>query len=311
MNLSKLLLGSPLLLAPSVALAQSVVLVGPNEGNFAPVDTVVLDDNGTTVVQTSSQPNGTLFQRSTPVNLQSIGLQNGDTLDIFNFGGLDLTLENLGDFQPAGIGVLESDGTQTLLNDSNGTAAFENAAEGALQNANLNSYIFYDGISQDPQAGTADYRIDFRFAFESTDYLVVQERNGNTFFDLTALDINGVPIEGANVLRFGENGGPALSVFDFNTGFANANFQSAQSFAFTVAEISEFFEGTGIEEVPIFGFEVDNDGEADVKFFGASDDTFLNNPVNQDIPGVAAIPEPSVSVLMASLALFAFRRKRA
>lgn len=308
--LSPLRIGLPLLTAVSSLHAQTTVVVGPtNPGSFSPIAGVTYDDNGTPVIQTSEPT--TVTTRSTAVNLTGLTLANGSALDVFNFGGAQVSLGNFATAQPSGIGILQSDGSQVALNA--GTAAFTSAAEAMLQSPNLNSYLYYDGISPDPAPMTADFSINFRFAFESSDYILVQERFGNTYFELTALDINGSPITGANVLQFGgpTTGGAPHTRYDWESGFANATYQSTQSYDFTVAEISQFFEGTGVAAVPIFGFSIDNDGEADVKFFGASDDTFLNNPFNPAIPGSAPVPEPHVALLsfFASLGLLLKRRR--
>ena len=100
-----------------------------------------------------------------------------------------------------------------------------------------------------------------------------------------------IPIAGANVLQFGETGGANFSVYDWNTGYANPGLEANQEMAFSIVESSLFFGGAATATPqPVFGFRIDNDGEADVKFFGASEDTFLNNPLNPNIPGAAAIP---------------------
>lgn len=289
--------------------AQSTVLVGPgNPGSFSPILEVSYSDNGSPLTQTTPHT-GPLMNRSTPVNLTRIILQGGKALDIFNFEAAQTSLGNFASAQPNGIGILESDGTQVPLNG--GTAAFRTALDTMLQTPNLNSYLYYDGINPDPADGTPDFDVNFRFSFQPTDHILVQERFGNTFFELTALDINGNPIAGANVLKFGENGGAGYSVYDWNSGFASSTYQTSQAYAFTVTETSKFFEGSAAAEQPVFGFRIDNDGEADVKFFGASDDTFLNNTFNPAIPGSSPIPEPANSLLaLLSLSLVGLQRRR-
>ena len=276
-----------------IGFAQNVVLVGPNQsGTISPIEQVTLNDNGTIVVQNESQPTSTNIQRSTPVTVSQIVLENGDELDIFNFEGAEVVLQNLAVQSPAptGIGVIQSDGTQVTLS-GDGPTAFADALEVSLGDPNINTYVFYDGVTPDPTENTPDYDLEFRFAFEPDDYIFVQERNGNTFFQLTPLDINGNPIAGANILQFGEEGGANFSVYDWNTGYANSSLQNEQEYAFSVAETSLFFSGDATAAPqPVFGFRIDNDGDADVKFFGASEDDFLNNPFNPDIPGTPALP---------------------
>ena len=278
-----------------IGFAQNVILVGPNQpGTISPVAQVTLDDNGTTVVQNNSQPTTTNFKRSTPVFIEEIVLANGEMLELFNFEGSDVVLQNFANEQPTGIGVVESDGTITTLAGAapdNGPVAYEAALERMFEDSNIIAYSFYDGVNPDPTAGLTDYDLNFRFAYQPDDYIYVQERNGNTFFQLTPLDINGDPIAGANILQFGEGGGVPFSVYDWNTGYANNALQNEQEMAFSIVGASLFFGGAATATPqPVFGFRIDNDGEADVKFFGAAEDTFLNNPMNPNIPGSDPIP---------------------
>jgi len=107
-------------------------------------------------------------------------------------------------------------------------------------------------------------------------------------------------IAGTNILRFGENGGSNFGVYDWNTGYASSSYQQNQEYAFTVASIDLFFQGTGVSQVPVYGFAVDNDGRADVQFFAVSEDTFENN-----------VPEPSLLSLFACGTVSGlFKRKR-
>jgi hypothetical protein len=72
---------------------------------------------------------------------------------------------------------------------------------------------------------------------------------------------------------------------------------SDQAMAFTVASAAKFFEGSQTAPQTVFGFRVDNDGEADVKFVGFS--------------GNSPIPEPSSALLSALSVLgLMLRRKR-
>lgn len=124
--------------------------------------------------------------------------------------------------------------------------------------------------SPPPPAGIPDYDIQFVNPWHEADYILVMERWGNTFFELTPLDATGEPIAEANVLRFGYPTGTPYTLYDWNTGYANAIYETAQAYAFTVAKASKFFEGTTVpaQDRLVYGFRIDNDGEADVKFFG-------------------------------------------
>lgn len=255
-------------------------------GNISPIAKVVLDDNGTIVTQTSSQ-SGVIATRATELNLVSVELVSGVELTEFSVG-LDVVLQGFATWQPtSGIGVLNSDGTQTnLVAGAANIEAFRLAALDTISNSNLNNYIFYDGIQPSaPPSGTPDFDIIYQVPFLPDDYILVQERNGNTFFELTPLDVNGDPIAGANTLRFD-------SQYDWNTGYANSSYQSGQPYEFSVTLASNFFVGTSVTPQPVYGFRIDNDGQADVKFFLLSDDPFPPPPTN----------DPSVCYAMADSA---------
>jgi hypothetical protein len=148
-----------------------------------------------------------------------------------------------------------------------------------------------------PAPGVADYDLLFQRGFKSDDYLLVSERWGNTYFTLTPLDSSGQVITGANTLRFGYPTGNAYTKYDWNSGYAAASYFNDQAMAFTVASVSKFFEGTQTTPQTVFGFRVDNDGEADVKFFGLASNQL--------------IPEPSSALLTAIAGLImALRRRR-
>ena len=283
-SMKKLFLITVLLLAGLRGGAQTIIDVNPKATptNLMKITQVTLDDNGTTVVQNSS-PN-TLKQRTTAVDVLSV-VAAGKTLSAFNIDGAQVTLRGFdeGGWNGTGVGVLNADGTKVVLKDNK--PAFRTAVEGTLQNVNLNNYIYYDSVSPSIPPNIPDYDINFRFAFTPDDALFVMERWGNTYFTLKPLDINGNVIAGANTLRFGYPSGTA--VYDWDTGFANSVYNSSQSYWFSVASIAKFFEGTSVpaDQQLVFGFQVDNDGEADVKFVGLSEDTFTDNPFNPKIPG--------------------------
>ncbi|NNL94865.1 MAG: hypothetical protein HKO64_04530 [Xanthomonadales bacterium] len=240
-------------------------------GNIAPIEEIVLDDNGSTVTQTVSQ-SGVIANRATALNIVTIELVNGTILNEFNNTGVDVVLQGFATWQPtSGIGVLESNGSQVnLVAGAANIEAFRVAAADAVTNSNLNNYIFYDNISPSaPPSGVPDFDVVFDVPFQPGDYLLVQERNGNTFFEVTALDVNGDPISGANVLRFD-------SEYDWNTGYANSSYQTSQPYELSVTLASNFFVNTAVTPQPVYGLRIDNDGQADIKFFVLSDDPFFN-----------------------------------
>ncbi len=168
------------------------------------------------------------------------------------------------------------------------------------------NFSYYDGTSGLPAAGTSDYDLLFARGFLTDDFILVSERNGNTFFTIVPLDGSGNVISGANALRFG---GPttlaAHTAYDWRSGYATATYQNTQDFGFSVASVEKFFEGTGVTPEAIYGFRIDNDGDADVKFLGLSDDDFSNNPFNPQF-----VPEPSTWITSMLGSLLLFRRRR-
>ena len=98
------------------AFSQTVVPVGPITGNTTPIIQVTLDDNGTQVIQTTPGGPGGNIQRATPVFLEDIVIDTtgdglGDTtLDIFNFEGAEVTLQNLATNVIDGIGIVDNTG---------------------------------------------------------------------------------------------------------------------------------------------------------------------------------------------------------
>lgn len=225
------------------------------------------------------------------------------TLDIFNFSGAQVRDANgvfgqtsiqTGD---SGIGVVNSNGQFSV---ADGKPEFDAALIATTQNSDILDYVYYDGSNPTPTA-PFDFDLLFFRAFEASDAFLIQERWGNTYFAVDPLGADGNPIVGANKLVFGGNTdadpfntGSAHERYDWDSGFGLGLYQSSQTIGFTVVEASMFFDDTSIdpEDQIVYGFRVKNEGNADVKFFGLSDDTFDNNPINP------LIPEPSTSVCL-------------
>ncbi len=91
---------------------------------------------------------------------------------------------------------------------------------------------------------------------DRSEHLLIQERNGNSRFTLTALDANGEPVDGASEVVID----PA---YGWNTGIAPGDRTPGQPFHLSVVEIETFLTGTDANAV--HGFRVDNDDEADIK----------------------------------------------
>lgn len=291
-----------LLVAPSV-MAQNFIDILPG-GHSTPITSVTYEVDGNTVYQNSSA-SGVSVNRDNPVYLKSVTIQDGSgTRSLDSFNSLGATVVNVGfSTLTNGVGVFDNG----LITTTSNLANYSDALAGITQDTDLLNYAYYDGVSNMPSSGVSDYDLLFQHGFEPTDFLLVSERWGNTFFTLTPLDIDGDAIAGANMLRFGYPTGSAYSKYDWNSGYAASSYVSSQAMAFSVASISKFFEGTSTTPQDVFGFRIDNNGEADVKFFGLSDNSFADNPLNTH----AAIPEPSAAILGALAAIgLVLRRKR-
>lgn len=263
--------GAMALLAATVATmvpagaANPDVTITSGSGDVA-ITQVVLVDDGVTVTQNTEAPRSGVGRVSDSsddeVTFSTITVNDGGSvvLDEFNVGSLTATNFN---FTAGSSGVYTfENGVTTEV----GTAGFEAAVTDALQSLDLRDYLGYDAVSNEVTDNTGhDFDIVFEAPLRNSDYFLVAERNGNTFFDLLPLDKQGNVIDGSNKVGFD-------STYGWNTGYAPSN-QTAQPMFFTVMSITGF--GVDTEEEPIYGFRIDNDGEADVKFFGLSDEPFL------------------------------------
>ncbi|WP_010134664.1 SdrD B-like domain-containing protein [Ochrovirga pacifica] len=250
-----------------------------------PITEVQIEFNGTTITQTSGGIDPTIpaNQTALPVWMNYVKVNDGGaikTLNFLNAKGAYLASNNFTN-ATTGVGIY-NEGTETLI--SNGVATWEDAMQEMVTSRNALSYMFYDASTNTP-AG-ADFDIYWSKALTNDDYLVVSERDGNTFFRIVPLDINGNPIASARELRFGHQAAAVASPngnkkYDWNIGYGSAGRFDNQPQYFSVVDVELF----NINQ-PIYGFRIDNNGNADVKFYGISDDTFENNPTNPIVPGI-------------------------
>lgn len=273
-----------------VAGAQTTININPknNTNNYCPIQSVKYIINNTVVTQTSKATGAT--QGTTPVYLVEVNAKKSPTnntpvqLTYFNFEGVQIRNLNLTN-ATTGVGVWNK-GQNVLANNNISNNVFRNALKAFQLDGDIRSKVWYDHPSnlpcnnQPPACTTPDFDIVFGYAFTNDDYMLVAERWGNSAFSLRALDINGNVI--GNTLCFGCGSGGAYERYDWNSGYSMP-YVSDQAMAFTVVSISLF--GTS---QPIFGLRIFNGvDQADVKFFGLSDNTFANNPVNPTVSGVS------------------------
>lgn len=309
-----------LLLLPGVSATAATRVISPDfGGRYLPISEVSFTVAGSPVTQTTEVVNNSTNTQPQPVFVESVEAGTR-TLDIFNFAGARLRDAN-GVYDQSsimttesGIRVMDSSGE---INVSDGKAAFDTALAQSTQNSDILNYIAYDGDNTEP-AAAFDFDLLFRRAFEPSDGFLIQERDGNTYFKMDPLDADGNVIAGANTLVFGgntdeipEETGNSLERYDWNTGYALENYQSDQPIVFTAVLSEQFFVGTDVdaEDQDVYGFRIDNNGNADVKFFGISDDPFDDNPINPLVP----VPEPaSAALILAAAAGLAggLRRRR-
>ena len=276
------------LLALSFSLQSSMAItLITGDSNSVDITEITYTRNGSDFTQSSSATtitatNDSIFLKNTKIN------DNGTIKDLkfHNIGG---TISNVNLTSAAnGVGVVKN-GVRTDISD--GVAPYVEVLTGILNDVDINNYAYYDNIELGnlPNAGVPDFDIRFSYPFKLGDYIAVTERNGNTYFNLTALDINGNVISDAQILQFnsstgslntsGEPGG-----YDWNLGFTSASYFSAQPQWMTIAKVELFDTNT-----EVYGFRIDNNGEADIKFFGLSQTSFVPEPSSAALLGLATL----------------------
>ena len=280
------------LLAPTLLISPVGAATVPlTAANDVDITQVILNDGTADITQTASATTATAGDN--PIDLVQITVNDGGPveLDIYNF----VTSVDNYNFPPGLTGVRTwQNGVATELNNDPVTgapsAAYEAAVLSTLGSTDIRDYLAYDGIQiNGANADGSEFNPDFDAFLAgplfNDDYIVVQERNGNTDFDLTPLDINGNPIPGANTLLFD-------APYGWNTGFSLLAPQPTnQPQWLLVADVEDF--GIDADVTPIYGFRVNNDGEADVKFFGASASASIHGTVTVDTTGA---PIPGVTI---------------
>ena len=249
----------------------NIVSSGPN-ANVETIVQVVMqvdDATGSNLIVQNTPATGS--QEADSAILQSI---TTSTTTINAFTPTVPTVTN--DTFPAsasGIQVLEN-GAAVGVSDTD----FISSLEQMHANGDLMNYLRVDGGNFTPQ-----WDIQYSLPISSNDYLVVEERNGNTTFTVEALDINGDLISAADSLAF------SGSSYQWSIGLANsADPNSDQPQVLSVIDFDLFNTST-----PIYGFRINDTGNADFKFFVAT-----------------AVPEPSSAAWLAMFAIACVSRRR-
>ena len=263
-----LLLGSLL-----KAQAPLEVVLGTNN---IPITAVQFEYNGVAITQTQGVTS-TNTVANAPVLLNFFEINGTDTLYLNDFG--NVVRNNNFTSTTSGVGVYR----QGVLIDSDDVESFETALDETVNNADLVQFLYYDGQSNVPE--NEDFDIFFAKGIIAGNYVAVGERNGNTDFSITPLDADGNVIANSETILFGEisgtNSGNGTNLYDWDIGYSPDNY-AGQSMNYTIIEANLFNMGTET----IFGFRIDNNGNADVKFFGLSEDGFADNPTNPKIGGI-------------------------
>lgn len=282
--------------------------ISPGSNN-APISQVVYNVNGIDTAPQTTEAADVDFSGNSSVTVKSIRVTDGGPVDLtfFNTEGAKVVNVNPEQSAISGIGVYKNG---SVTSSNSGLAAYAEAVAATSLDTDLRNYQFRDNLSPGPTtAGTSDFDLLFLRALKPDDYLMVTERWGNAFFTMTALMEDGTPYPMANTLHLGLMDGIIFSptgyqAYDWNTGYAPANVAS-QAQAITVFSVRKFFEGTNLNPAPVYGVRIDNDGEADIKIVGASNNTFSDNPYNPQV-----VPEPSAISLALLGAACLLRRRR-
>ena len=238
------------------------VIAGTNTEDVTQLIVNGIDSNGSAFNLTQNMPDNSGTTLAQTAVLHSITINGSTVLNDFDF--LTPKIDNLIVPMTGGIIEVYSNGTAIERNASN----FRDGIASMHSDGDLASYIRVDGTSVNPS-----WNLNYGTAIDKSGYFIVQERNGNTNFNLTPLDANGVEI--GNTLLFDA---PSYE-WDTSIKFFQDTTPADQTQELSVIDL-DLFDTTE----DIFGFRVVNTGNADFKFF------FGN---------VANVPEPNSCTLLA------------
>jgi hypothetical protein len=300
-------LPSLLLIASITATKAAVLEVTSVTNNFA-IQQITYLIGAATVVQNTEALDVNVVS-DTEVKVNSVRIVDGVPIDLtfFNTEGAKVVQVNPEFSSISGVGVFNNGVT---TNSTSGLSGYADAFAATSIDTDLRNFGFCDYLTPGPATpGIPDLDLLFYRALNVDDYFLISERWGNSFFEVTALMEDGTPYGDANVLRIGGAGGDfgvGYQVGDWNTGYAAAGNVPTQAQTLTIFSVAKFFEGTNGIPGPVFGLRINNDGEADVKIVGISDNTFTDNELNDNV-----VPEPTTlfMALAGATLLFSSRRR--
>jgi len=228
------------------------------------INQVVLTQGGFTYVYNSSS--GFIRDSSNQAAaLDSVRINVGGsniTLDEFNFSSADVQFIGY----PAGITGVHT--SENGVQNNADTPGFEGALERVFDSADLRDYLDHGVLVPAASSFSPDYSVMFDNPLDNDDFIIAIDRDGDDEFILEALDVNGDVISNSDAVRVQPN-------YRWNTGYAPSD-QTDEGMWLTVFDVEKFNTTTSL--TPIYGFRVDNDGGAELKIIGASDDVFVAPP---------------------------------
>jgi|GEM_PF-3432593 len=254
---------------PEVSAQGPVVTVNVGNGNALPIASLDLTVNGTSTTIAGGNTCNGVSNPGPEAIIDAVTLADGRVLDFINIAS---TITNYNDDPGNGTGPATPgnvnawvNGTPVPWDDPN----FATALSNSYGNPNLQDHISYDGggtAMGEVVGDYADFDVIFQAPYGTGDFVTVAERNGNTFFNLIPLGIDGNPIPGASTVMFD-------AAYSINTCIVPPGAFTTQPWWLSVADVSLFNIDTDV--TPIYGFRVDNEGNADFKFVGLSTEPFI------------------------------------
>ncbi|RYD17407.1 MAG: hypothetical protein EOP88_26730, partial [Verrucomicrobiaceae bacterium] len=179
--------------ALTVASQAAVLNVLPGVNNV-PITKVTYTIGGNDIVQLSPGT-GTPTKGDNAVIVKSVFVNDGGTIKNLNYinnAGASIVNVNPQLGTISGIGVFDHG---AHIPSQNNLAAFTSALAVTTSNFDLRNFTYYDYLNPTgmPTPGVPDYDILYTKAMNFDDYILVSERNGNTFFKVTPLQADGTP----------------------------------------------------------------------------------------------------------------------